>query len=83
MMQPDTNPSKAGFSIAEWCPAAGISRACYYSLPDESKPARVYIGTRAVIKELPAAWLARMEQAGGVKIPARKAKRAAAEARAA
>jgi len=73
-MQHETNPIKAGFSIAEWCPAAGISRATFYALPPDAKPTRVGIGTRTVIKESPAEWLDRMEQGGGVTIPRRKKK---------
>lgn len=74
MTQPATTTDKAGFSIGEWCPAAGISRATYYALPDEAKPAHVYIGARPVITEAPAAWLARARQGGGVTIPKRKTK---------
>ena len=74
-MQAAASPTKSGFSIAEWCPAVGISRATFYALPAEAKPAHVYIGARPVITESGPAWLARMAQSGGVKIPKRKPKR--------
>lgn len=77
--EPHTATDRAGFhSIAEWCRAAGISRATYYQLPAEAKPAHVGIGHRVVISETPAAWLARAQQGGGIvtiKRP-RKSKRA-------
>lgn len=76
MTQPVATPSKAGFSIAEWCPAAGISRATFYALPEVSRPHLVYIGARPVITEPAGEWLARVRQGGGIKIPKRTAKRA-------
>jgi len=75
MTQPAAT-DKAGFSIAEWCLTAGISRATFYALPPEAKPAHVYIGTRPVITEPAGEWLARVRQGGGITIPKRKAKRA-------
>lgn len=75
MTQPVATANKAGFSIAEWCLAAGISRATFYALPTEGKPAHVYIGARPVITEAPAAWLERAQRGGGITIPKRKAKR--------
>ena len=75
-MQPATASDKAGFSIAEWCPLAGVSRATYYALPAESKPGHTYVGSRLVIVESPAAWLARAQQGGGITTKKRKPKRA-------
>lgn len=77
MTQPIATQSKAGFSIAEWCLAAGISRATFYALPPEAKPAHVYIGAKPVINEPAGEWLARAQKGGGITIPKRKAKRAA------
>lgn len=73
MTQPAAT-DKAGFSIAEWCLAAGISRATFYALPPDAKPAHVYIGARPVITEAPSAWLARAQQGGGITTKKRKAK---------
>ena len=54
---------RAGWDIATWCPAAGISRAFHYNLPPDQQPHRVKIGKRRIIRESPAAWLARMAAA--------------------
>ena len=59
----------AGFHVDPWCRAAGISRPTYYSLPEAAKPRSVKVGDRRLILETPAAWLERIEQAGGVTIP--------------
>lgn len=74
MTQLAATPNKAGFAIAEWCQAAGISRATFYALPSELRPALVYIGARPVITESPAEWLERARQGGGITIPKRKVK---------
>lgn len=64
---------KAGYGVAEWAIAAGISKAHLYNLPGALWPESVLIGTRRVIFETPQSWLARMAARGGVQIPQREA----------
>ncbi len=59
-MDTKASAAQAGFSIAEWAPAAGISRSGYYVLSAEIKPASVKIGKRTIITEAPARWLRRV-----------------------
>ena len=51
---------RAGWPPGTWCRDASISRALYYRLPPNQQPHSVKIGKRRVIRESPAAWLARM-----------------------
>lgn len=53
-------PARSGWNPQEWADAAGIGRATYYKLPPSQQPHSVKVGTRRVIHEAPAAWLARM-----------------------
>jgi hypothetical protein len=59
---------RAKWSINEWVAGIGISRATYYTLPDEFRPASVKIGKLVAITESPAAWLARVAKRGGVPV---------------
>jgi hypothetical protein len=52
----------AGFAIAAWCRAVGISRATYYNLPSALQPSSVKIGKRRIIREAPAQYLSRISQ---------------------
>jgi hypothetical protein len=54
--------AQAGFSIPEWVAAVGISRAGFYVLQPEIKPAIVRIGKRCLIIEAPDAWLRRVAE---------------------
>ena len=62
----NTSTDKAGWSVAEWAPAAGISRAMHYKLNDEQRPRFVRVGDLRVIVESPSDWLQRVAAAGGV-----------------
>jgi hypothetical protein len=59
----------AGYAVRTWAPAAGISRALYYTLPDDLRPRSVTVGARRIIIEAPADWLKRIAALGGVAIP--------------
>jgi len=56
----NTVADRAGWDAATWCPAADISRALLYKLPATLRPHSVKIGKRRIIRESPAAWLARV-----------------------
>ena len=58
----------AGYAIARWAPAAGISKALFYTLPDNVRPRSVTVGARRIIIESPADWLKRIADRGGVSI---------------
>ena len=51
--------AQAGFSIAEWIRATGISHSGFYSLRSDIKPATVKIGKRTIVTEAPRDWLQR------------------------
>ena len=52
---------REAFSIAEWCAAVGISRAFFYKLPPDQRPAIIKLGRRSLITpESSAAWKKRM-----------------------
>lgn len=65
---------KAGYSLSEWCPLAGITRASYYAMAAQSRPHGTHVGKKVVITEAPAAWLSRVRDGGGIKIPKRPKK---------
>jgi hypothetical protein len=54
--------TQAGFSILEWAASVGISRAGFYVLPPEIKPAMVSVGKRRIVIEAPTAWLQRVAE---------------------
>ena len=51
---------RAGWPLAPWCRATGISRALLYRLPPEQQPFSVKVRKRRIIYESPIAWLRRM-----------------------
>lgn len=55
-------PSKAGWRLQEWLPAAAISRTTFYRLSPEERPPTIKVGRAVVIVESPAAWVARIAQ---------------------
>lgn len=61
-MNTSASAVQAGFSIAEWAAAVGISRAGYYVLPRAIKPVTVNVGKRRIVIEAPAAWLQRVAE---------------------
>ena len=65
---------QAGWHLSAWCRAVNLSRATYYNIPEEMKPASVKIGDRRLIIESPANYLARIARLGGaVEIPRKAA----------
>jgi hypothetical protein len=54
----ETTANAAGWCIPQWCAATSISRASFYLLAQ--KPKLVKLGTRTVIIESPADYLARI-----------------------
>ena len=53
---------QAGFSIAEWIRATGISHSGFYALKSEIKPTTVKIGKRTIVTEAPGDWLRRVAE---------------------
>ena len=51
---------KAGWKIAEYADLVGIGRSKLYTLPKELQPKSVHVGSRRVITEPPADYLARI-----------------------
>jgi hypothetical protein len=51
---------RAGFHLARWCEAVGISRGFYYTLPPELQPESVKLGKRRIITEKPRDYLKRV-----------------------
>jgi hypothetical protein len=67
--QQTTHADPAGFSIESWCKSVEVSRAWYYLLTPEDRPASVQILKRRIITESPQAWLQRMRAKQKVAIP--------------
>ena len=58
--------AKAGFSIPEWCAAAGFSAGLYYKRKrlGLTSPHSTKVGDRTIITEAPAEFLKRLEREG-------------------
>ena len=57
----DESPVRqAGYRISIWCPAVGLSRSTYYSLPEALRPQSVRIGKSHIITESPEEYLKRI-----------------------
>lgn len=60
----------AGFTVNDWCTAAGFGRTTEWALPPELKPRSIRIGTRRIIIEPPAEYHARIFAMQNAAVPA-------------
>ena len=65
-MEHDQRPAgelpKAGYRIAEWCRAVGISRPSFYNLTGDLAPSVLRLNSMPVIIEHPADYLRRIAE---------------------
>jgi len=54
------------WTLSEWTAATRISRAMFYVISEELRPAHTRIGRRVLVTEAPRAWLERMAARGGI-----------------
>ena len=57
-------PQKTGLTVKEFCAGSGISNSTYYGIPPGDKPKQITIGSKVIILESPADWLARIAKRG-------------------